>query len=1334
MLALAQGSRYQSYALDQSGHPLGNLSIRVCSVPIIATPCANLAALATDATLGVSAPNPVTTDSVGNFSFYTAPGFYHLQYYSAASLIYEEDIQVSLTTPTGQVNATFVDASVGYKVAGSYGANGTCLVSTGTASVWGACASGGAGTVTSFSAGTLTPLFTTSVTNPTTIPALAFSLSTAAAHTFFGNTSGSTGSPSYSAITLADLPSSGAHTVATTAPLGGGGSVALGGTLTLTCTTCLTAVTAHNLLSATHGDTTAAAAVRGDGIFAVGASPTWQRLAHPATSGGYFKWNGTDIVASSLAASGTGSPTSCTNQAVTAFTLSGDAAPTSTCTTITSAFTSGTFTATAHALLSAIHSDTTIGTVARGDVVTGQGVSPTWTRLARGTANQILAMDGTGTDVVWAPAPAGTGTVTSIATTSPISGGTITTTGTISCPNCVDKTLSNTYSASTTQAMDTITAKYWGGAPVFDVSKFAGVDWCAKVLAVYSDAAFIAASKAVLDARGLTGSQTCAAGSTTLSATKPVHWILGQMTLSLPNSGVSFLDINGVQTSLAAPAAPTLATVTTGGSLAAATTYGVKVAYCNLTGVTVGSSETTQLTGAGATNTITVTSPTAGVGSSVQAYNVYSATPVGSGWKLNNTTGCVPLGTNYVIKTVGAGAIPLATGTAWEGMLEFEGQGDSTVISEDSVNSPFLISNNNVYIHNLKFVSSQTTNNNGSLWIDSSNDVFADHITCAGGGNCIFINASTRITASNIHYGNPTVSGSAVASASSSNVRAINVTMNNSVMPAGGNLQGAVSFNACTDCSVNGVIARSNDMSLITNAAAVIVQGASLRTNINDVNCDALINSDCVGVLGFSLNTNISNVNCSNTAVGTGAGIGTNTNNGDCIDLFSAGRVNIINAKSQSMGLTGGLRFPSFEFFDSSEVSATNIASYDSSGEGVKLFGCTGCSITGSHFNRNGKSGILLVDSATVVTCNNTTTVVYVSGNGFGPWPPGTTVNIGAGPTAFQIASVASTTSMTLTAACNLGASQAFTVFTQDTQLNGNQTDDNGTGLQGANTQSGIDLLGSSQATIGDGSGNDNRATASKTQMFGLNVGSTTAGASLNNFDPSANLGGTCTNEIGPATAGNHWICDLGKKTPILIRNGSTPTWLIAPASANGASLNFPAGVAPTTPVSGDFWNDATAMAYRDPTSGINQYLPKKIYLTGNYTNSTTGLTNVTSGNTLAFAVAASKDYLITCELFYQAASTGGLQIGFTGPASPTAVNYSVELGTTATTINTGAATAFTTKIPTVGVAATATTNFPAHVVLMLRNGANAGTVTLQAASVAAVQLTINNTSACSIW
>lgn len=68
-------------------------------------------------------------------------------------------------------------------------------------------ASGNSGTVTSFSAGTLSPLFTTSVANATTTPALSFILTNAAANTYFGNATGGSAAPSYTAaaaLTKAD--------------------------------------------------------------------------------------------------------------------------------------------------------------------------------------------------------------------------------------------------------------------------------------------------------------------------------------------------------------------------------------------------------------------------------------------------------------------------------------------------------------------------------------------------------------------------------------------------------------------------------------------------------------------------------------------------------------------------------------------------------------------------------------------------------------------------------------------------------------------------------------------------------------------------------------------------------------------------------------------------------------------------------------------------------------------------------------------------------------------------------------------------------------------------
>lgn len=63
------------------------------------------------------------------------------------------------------------------------------------------------GTVTSFSAGNLSPLFTTSVIDSTTTPALSFALSSAAANTVLAGPNGGAGAPTYRALVAADIPS-----------------------------------------------------------------------------------------------------------------------------------------------------------------------------------------------------------------------------------------------------------------------------------------------------------------------------------------------------------------------------------------------------------------------------------------------------------------------------------------------------------------------------------------------------------------------------------------------------------------------------------------------------------------------------------------------------------------------------------------------------------------------------------------------------------------------------------------------------------------------------------------------------------------------------------------------------------------------------------------------------------------------------------------------------------------------------------------------------------------------------------------------------------------------
>ena len=120
--------------------------------------------------------------------------------------------------------------------AGSAGATGNLLtINASGYPIWTAPAT--SGTVTSFSAGNLSPLFTTSVATATTTPALTFALSNAAAGTVLGNATGSAAGPGYTATPVLGLNTSVAGT------LGLATSVAAGATITLQN---LGALTAYN--------------------------------------------------------------------------------------------------------------------------------------------------------------------------------------------------------------------------------------------------------------------------------------------------------------------------------------------------------------------------------------------------------------------------------------------------------------------------------------------------------------------------------------------------------------------------------------------------------------------------------------------------------------------------------------------------------------------------------------------------------------------------------------------------------------------------------------------------------------------------------------------------------------------------------------------------------------------------------------------------------------------------------------------------------------------------------------------------------------------------------
>lgn len=123
-------------------------------------------------------------------------------------------------------------------------------------------------------------------------------------------------------------------------------------------------------------------------------------------------------------------------------------------------------------------------------------------------------------------------------------------------------------------------------------------------------------------------------------------------------------------------------------------------------------------------------------------------------------------------------------------------------------------------------------------------------------------------------------------------------------------------------------------------------------------------------------------------------------------------------------------------------------------------------------------------------------------------------------------------------------------------------------------------------------------------------------------------------------------------------------------------------------------------------------------YLTSNFgPNTGTGFNNVTG---LSFSVAANTKYKITCDLDYQV-SGNGIQIQWTGPASPTFVTYDMlaDLTTGSSSISPGVATAFSTALSANSTGVTAT-NLPLRLTMTLSNGANAGTVQLQAANTGA--------------
>jgi hypothetical protein len=124
-------------------------------------------------------------------------------------------------------------------------------------------------------------------------------------------------------------------------------------------------------------------------------------------------------------------------------------------------------------------------------------------------------------------------------------------------------------------------------------------------------------------------------------------------------------------------------------------------------------------------------------------------------------------------------------------------------------------------------------------------------------------------------------------------------------------------------------------------------------------------------------------------------------------------------------------------------------------------------------------------------------------------------------------------------------------------------------------------------------------------------------------------------------------------------------------------------------------------------------------------------LTNLTG---LAFLAEPNQTYTLVCTLYYQvSAATANLSIAITGPAGVTGVTYGLLDPNTATTLG-GAlvATAFGSALSGSGTS-TATTNFPATITMGLQNGANVGTVQVQAGAAGTGTATVAANSFCHV-
>src|SRR6266851_9210829 len=75
----AQGSRKDDIVFNAQGRPMAGATVRVCSSGATGQPCSPLGLIYSDPGLTQALANPISTDGLGNYTFYAAPGRYEIE-------------------------------------------------------------------------------------------------------------------------------------------------------------------------------------------------------------------------------------------------------------------------------------------------------------------------------------------------------------------------------------------------------------------------------------------------------------------------------------------------------------------------------------------------------------------------------------------------------------------------------------------------------------------------------------------------------------------------------------------------------------------------------------------------------------------------------------------------------------------------------------------------------------------------------------------------------------------------------------------------------------------------------------------------------------------------------------------------------------------------------------------------------------------------------------------------------------------------------------------------------------------------------------------------------